>query len=239
MARRRMNTTKLEIIQVATRMFLERGYTNTSAGAVCKELGISTGNLTFHFPTKEHLLAVMVEMLCDFQWQMMEQAITEDKTPLMAFCLELTAMAAICEENEIGKDFYISAYTHPMTLDIIRRNDAEKAKRVFGEYCKNWEAKNYCEAETLVSGVEYATLMTTENSASLDVRIAGALQAVMLFYNVPQEIRKAKVEKVLASDYRTLGRRILGEFIEFVEKKTEYYPLSKTDGGEYHSKRIN
>lgn len=222
MARRRVNTTKLEIIQVAARMFLERGYSNTSASAICKELEISTGNLTFHFPTKEHLLAVMVKMLCDFQWKMMEQAIIEDKTPLMAFCLELTAMAALCEENEIGKDFYISAYTHPMTLDIIRRNDAEKAKKVFGQYCKNWGERNYCEAETLVSGVEYATLMTTENSAALDTRLAGALEAVMLFYNVPEEIRKTKVQKVLAMDYRAFGRRILSEFIEYVEETTEH-----------------
>lgn len=222
MARRRVNTTKLEIIQVATRMFLERGYSNTSAKAICDELGISTGNLTFYFPTKEHLLAVMVEMLCDFQWKMMEQAYMEDKTPLMAFCLELTAMAAICEENEIGKDFYLSAYMHPMTLDIIRKNDAEKAREVFGPYCERWSDKNYCEAETLVSGVEYGTLMTTESSAALDVRIAGALQAVMLFYNVPPEIRKMKVEKVLAMDYRTLGRRILSEFIEYVEETTEH-----------------
>ena len=53
MARRRANTTKLEIIQVATQMFMERGFTETSAKAVSDKLDISTGNLTFHFPTKE------------------------------------------------------------------------------------------------------------------------------------------------------------------------------------------
>ena len=50
--------TRLEIIQVATRMFLEKGYTNTTTKAISDELEMSKGNLTFRYPTKEHLLAV-------------------------------------------------------------------------------------------------------------------------------------------------------------------------------------
>ena len=220
--RRRVNMTKMEIVQVATRMFLERGYSETSLKAICDELDISTGNLTFYFPTKEHLLAVLVKMLCNYQWRMMEQATDEGKTSLMALCLELTAMAAACEENDIARDFYLSAYTHPITLDIIRRNDARRAKQVFGPlYCQNWREHNFKEAETLVSGIEYATLMTTESSAALDVRIAGALQAVMLIYNVPEETRRIKLDKVLAMDYRSIGRSILEGFIEYTEQIDE------------------
>ena len=43
--------TKLEIVRVASRLFLEQGYSATSAKAVCKELDMSPGNLTFYFPT--------------------------------------------------------------------------------------------------------------------------------------------------------------------------------------------
>ena len=57
--------TKLEIITEATKQFLEKGYTNTSANAVAKALDMSQGNLTFHYPTKEHLLAILVDKLCD------------------------------------------------------------------------------------------------------------------------------------------------------------------------------
>ena len=57
MARRRVNTTKLEIIQTATRMFLENGYSTTSIKAIANALDMSTGHLTFYFPTKEQHLA--------------------------------------------------------------------------------------------------------------------------------------------------------------------------------------
>ena len=225
MARKKVNNAiKMAMVRVANRMFLERGFSNTSVKAIADELGISTGHITFYYPTKEHLLAILVEKLCDFQWQMMNQTVDEGKTSLMAICLELVAMAAICEENEIAKDFYLSAYTNPMCLEIIRRSDTRRAKEVFGEYCTGWNEEDFAEAETLVSGIEYATLMTTPASASLEVRIAGALNQIMTLYNVPADVRKMKIDKVLAMDYASIGRRIFTEFTEYIDSENSQLP---------------
>ncbi len=68
------------------------------------------------------------------------------------------------------------------------------------------------------SGIEFATLMTMSDTVPLDVRITGALNQIMTIYNVPEEMRKRKIEKVLAMDYRTIGSQILEELIEYVEK---------------------
>ena len=54
---------------MASRQFLEKGYSATTVAAISKELAMSPGNLTFHFPTKEHLLAELVDLLCSFQWK--------------------------------------------------------------------------------------------------------------------------------------------------------------------------
>lgn len=225
--RKKLNTTKKEIIQVAIRLFLEQGFTDTSVKQISDTLGISTGNLTFHYPTKEHLLAVLVDILCDFQWHAMEVAFEEGTTPLMALCLELATMAAICEENEISRDFYLSAYTHPMTLDTIRINDQQKAQKLFAPYCAGWEDWNFAEAETLVSGIEYATLMNTPCSPALPIRIAGALKTIMKMYGVPDVQCDECIERVLQMDYRSIGHRVLKEFNNYVlnvseEQLTEY-----------------
>lgn len=222
MTRRRKNTTKKEIIQVATRMFLNNGFTNTSAKSISDELGISNGNLTFHFQTKEHLLAVLVEMLCDFQRKMIERAVDEGDSSLLAFCLELPAMAAICEENEHAKDFYFAAYTHPITLDIIQRNDKEKAKQIMRPYCPDWTDEHFTEAEILVSGIEYATLSATSHSVPLAAQIVGALSSILMIYQVPAEICNAMVRQVLAMDYRALGSRIFEEFMQYIEEVNEH-----------------
>lgn len=222
MAKKKLhNITKARIVQVATRRFLQAGYSGTSVKSISDELGISTGHLTFYYPTKEHLLAILTQMLCDFQWKMMTEQTYRGEDTLTAICVELTVMAAICEENPIAKDFYLSAYTHPMPLEIIRRNDAARAKTVFAEYCPGWTDSQYAEAETLVSGIEYATLMTTGDSQSIEVRISGALEEILKLYGVPPEVRRAKIEKSLSMDYRSIGRRILKDFMEYIDQVNE------------------
>lgn len=219
--KKKTSVTKLEIIRVASRLFLEEGYSVTSVRQIGEKVGISPGNVMFHFPTKEHMLAELVDMLCNFQWKLMENEVSDSTGSVMPICLELMSMAAACEKNEIAKDFFISAYQNPMTLEIIRKNDLERSKKVYADYCENWTEYQYVEAETLVSGIEYATLMTTEISAPLDVRISGALNQIMSIYGVSEETRKKNIAAVLEMDYRAIGQRILKDFIKYTEMVTD------------------
>lgn len=221
MARRRLNTTKHEIIQQATKLFLEHGYSATSPHMICDALDISTGNLTYYFPTKEHLLVELVDMLCGYQWKLMKKEAADGYSSLMAICLELLTMAVACEEDEVARDFFLSAYTSPMAVDIIRRNDKERAREVFKEYCPNWTEEHFIEAESLVSGIEYATLLTTSDSAPLETRVTGALNTILTIYNVPENVRKTKIKKMLELEYRFLGRQVLRDFKEYVDRATE------------------
>ena len=218
---KKLNATKKEIIQIATRLFLDRGFTNTSVKLISDSMEISTGNLTFHYPTKEHLLSVLVEMLCDFQWHSMEVSLSEGSSSLMTLCLELAAMAAICEEDEVARDFYLSVYRHPMTLDIIRVNDQKKAQKLFAAYCPDWDDVKFAQMETLVSGIEYATLMNTPSSPELPVRIAGALWNIMRLYTVPVELCHEYIDRVLQMDYKSIGRRVLQDFKDYVHSVSE------------------
>lgn len=213
--------TKLEIISVATKKFLELGYSDTSVKAICDELDMSTGNLTFHYPSKEHLLEVLIEYLCAFQHDLMEREADEGVSSVLAVCLEISTMAAICEVDSAAKDLYISAYQSPMALETIRRNDIERAKIVFSRYCSGWSDDDYKAAETVVSGIEYSTFMTTPSSPELEERVKGALRGILSVYNVPEEVINVKIRKVLAIDYRTLGKKLMEEFKKYVDKLNE------------------
>lgn len=218
MARRERFQTKPEIIKLASEMFLTQGYTVASTKKMAAELDISVGNLAYHFPTKEHLLAELTERLCDYHHIVMEAEIDEGRTSLLAYLLELTSMMAICEESEVAKDLYTSAYKHPMTLKLIRQADTEKIKSIFAEYCPDWTDEDFALTENAVSGIEYASLMK-ENAEDvpLDRRVTKTLRVVMKAYNVPEEIREQKIQKVLSLDYRRIGRQFITGFTEYVE----------------------
>lgn len=214
----RRTSTRNAIIKLGAKLFVEEGYSKTSFSRISKELEISLGNVTFYFPTKEHLLAVLCNELCAFQRELMEKEIGEGYSNLLSYCLELTSMTAICEEDEVARDFFHSIYTSPLSLDIIRDNDTEKTRDVFCEFRPEWTDSKWIEAENLVSGIEYGTIMTREERTPLALQIEGGLEAILTIYGVGEEIRRQKIAKVLAMDYRALGRRILGEFREYIEK---------------------
>lgn len=220
-ARRRVKTTRLDIIQCATTVFLEQGYSAASTKKIADELDIGTGNLTYHFPTKEHLLAELVDMLCDFQWKLMEQEANDGISSVLALCLELTTMISASEDDPVIKDFFLSAYSSPLCLSIIRKNDARRAQKVFREYRPDWTDEQFAEAEILVSGIEYATLMTAGDPVPLKTRITGALNNILGIYGVPDDIRNSKLEKVFSMDYYDLGKRILEEFKQYVAEAND------------------
>lgn len=213
--------TRSMIVRTAANMFLERGYSKTYPKMVSNALGLSPGNLTYYFPTKEDVLVVLIEMLAKFQWTTVQELINEGETPLTALCFELTAMAVMCEENEVAKDLYLSAYTGVKTLDIIRKNDTERAKQVFAEFCSDWTDTQFAATEALVSGIEYATLRVTSTSPPLEKRIASSMDAILALYNVPKERRQLKIQKALAMDYRAFANKMLNDFRDYVAYTTE------------------
>ncbi len=203
-------------------MFIEKGYSSTTFRMIAEELDISSGHVAFYFPSKDVMLAELVEILCDYQWKLMKKEADDGMSALLALCFELMTMAAACEESEVAKDFFISSYQSPKCLEIIHNNDTARAKEVFAEYCPDWTYEQFREAEILVAGIEYATLNAIDKTVPLETRISGALNAIMSIYNVPEEIRRIKIDKVLAMDYRSIGKRIFKEFKEYVEKANAF-----------------
>ncbi len=221
MAYKKSGIKKHEILKAAIQLFFEKGYSDVSPNIIAKSLDMSTGTLTYYYPTKEHMLNVLVDYLCKFQRKLIDDETKEGISSVMAVCLELMTMASACESNPIAKDFFVSAYQSPMTLKIIRENDTERSKEVYKDYCKGWTNEQFAEAEVLVSGIEYATLMSLDEDIPLETRIAEALDKILYVYNVPKKIRETKIKKALSYDYKHIGERIFKEFKEYVDKTTE------------------
>lgn len=205
------------IVQIASKLYIEKGFTETSNKEVCEILNISPGNLTFHYPQREHVLTEFVKELCDFQWRMIDILEQEDKSPLLALCIEFATMAAAAEENAAIRDIYISAYTYPMPLAIIRENDTKKTQQIFKEFNPDWTEEQFRVMENLYSAIEYGMFSSAgQEEISLDMRVACGLDAALRLYNVPENLRNQKIEKIIAMDYRSFGKRILSDFKDYI-----------------------
>jgi AcrR family transcriptional regulator len=60
-----MITTKNRIISSAVSLFNERGFVNVTMRDLAQELGISLGNLTYHFKRKDDLIEAIHQQLIE------------------------------------------------------------------------------------------------------------------------------------------------------------------------------
>lgn len=221
MARARVTTTKYEIIQVASEFFFDVGFSNTSPKMIAQELGLSTGNITYYFPTKEHLLLVLVEMLCDFQLKMLEAEADIGMGSVASICLEMMTVAVACNESAVARDFFTAAFQSEMCRNYLRENHVERAKKIFAKECDDWTEDAFHQAEILVMGLQYAAIAPTNAAISLETRVASALNQILSIYKIEEEIRRKEIEKVLVRDCRGISKRVLEGFTRFVERTNE------------------
>ena len=235
---RGITTTKYEIVQVASEFFFELGYSKTSPNMIAKELGISTGNISYYFPTKEHLLKVLVETLCDYQMKMIEAEKDIGLGSVASICMETMTVAVACDESEIARDFFTAAFESLLCRDYLRENHVERAKKIFAKQCGDWTDEQFHQAELLVMGLQYAAIVPTSADIPVKTRVAGALNQVLSIYNVDEATRKKEIDKVLAKDCRGISKQVLEGFTRFVEK-TNYNTLEEMIRGHRRKSRAN
>ena len=214
-------TTKYEIVQTASEFFFTKGFSNTSPRMIAEKLGLSTGNITYYFKSKEHLLLTTVEELCNFQWNMLEAEIDKGIGSAVSVCLETMTVAVACEESEIARDFFIATFQSQLCRNHLRQNHVDRAKKIFASECDGWTDEQFHQAELLVMGLQYAAIVPTNADIPVKTRIAGALNQILSIYNVGADMRKEEIDRVLKHDCRGISKRVLHEFVSFVEKTND------------------
>ena len=212
-------TTKYEIVQTASEFFFTEGFSNTSPRMIAEKLGLSTGNITYYFKSKEHLLLTIVEELCNFQWNMLKAEIDKGIGSAASICLETMTVAVACEENEIARDFFIATFQSELCRNHLRQNHVERAKKIFAAECAGWTDEQFHQAELLVQGLQYSAIVPTDANIPLKMRLSGALNQILSIYNVNEKTRQEEIQKVLDKDCREISKRVLKAFTGFVKEK--------------------
>ena len=172
-------------------------------------------------PNLPPLLSVVVEMLCEFQWKLFEIEADRGIESIGSVCLELMTVAAACQENEIAKDFFTAVFQSDMCREYLRNNNIARAKRILQEYCADWTEEQFIQAEILVMGIQYSTITINDSVLPLKTRISGALNQILSIYNVSEEEKNHEIQKVLEMDCRKIGKKVLKEFIDYVNIHNE------------------
>jgi AcrR family transcriptional regulator len=105
----RGKVTRAQIVEIATRLFAERGYDGTSIEAVLAESGVSRGSLYHHFPGKEALFLAAMEDAGVRATQPVVAAMSTAPSPLEALRIGCLAWIRLAGDPVIRQIMLIDA----------------------------------------------------------------------------------------------------------------------------------
>lgn len=218
MAHRENNATRRAIIDSATRSFLVRGFHNTSAKMICREIGISPGNLTFWFPTKADILLEFTKRIMNYHKKFIEYNKRENEENLYTYCLEIVVQIALCEERENIRDIYYSMYSDPLTMAYLKDWTSEKNLDILGGYLPDWDIKRFRRAANVTCCIERSALAEPcTEEYTLEDKIWLTLTCLLKIYDFSQEKREKVISEILKTDYHKIKAEMLAELDKYLQ----------------------
>lgn len=122
--------TRLLILEAADRLFYQRGYTNTSFSHIFDATGLSKGNITYHFKSKQAILEAIIKQRLEKINALLESWEKESENPverLQKFCGMLVAEEEMlkaygCPMGTITGEFSkFEPHLHQIVLPMFER----------------------------------------------------------------------------------------------------------------------
>lgn len=137
----RSGSRRTAILEAATEIFAERGYDGASVREISERVGITKGNLTYHFAVKEELLfAIMDSQHDEFLaltegWPSLERD-DPDEILRIAFCQHALLVATHINETRIFYEAIGHLNAEQRTFLLQKRSRYEGAVRTLIARCR-------------------------------------------------------------------------------------------------------
>ncbi len=198
-------------LHAAARLFLEKGYTNTSVHAIAASVGASKTSVMRVFGSKEGILCELVRFVIENQFsatRAMLKGVSDD--PVMFYAAETALQLYMAESDESVRDLYAAAYSLPESAEMIYRTIGSQLPLVFGTYLPDTSAEDFYHLEIASGGIirGYMTMPCTPEF-TMEEKTKRFLESSLRIYRVPEEKIAEAVAFVKRFDYPGLARQTI------------------------------
>lgn len=204
----------------AAKLFLEKGYSNTTMKEIASTAEIEYNALNRTFRFKENILADLVAYVLKAQFNSatkMLTGVTDDK--ILYYAAETTLQLYIVESSEYIRDLYCTAYSLPTTTSIIQDTITEKLENIFKEHLPELESKDFYEREIASGGIMRGFMtIPCDRYFTMERKVSAFLQTTFLVYEVPKEKIQEAIEFVSQFDYPTIAQATINAMLTNLDK---------------------
>ena len=209
------------LLEVAAKLFLQKGYTATTLREIAKEAGVNIGSLMYTYESKENILCDLVSFVLGGQFAATEKLLagkTEDV--LLFWAAETTLQLYIAESSEYIRELYLAAYSHSKPASLIYQCIAEKLQVYFKAYYPAYEFKDFYELEIATGGIIRGFMsVPCDMYFTMQRKVKRYLETAFLVYKVPEAKIREAVNFVSQIDFESAAPQVINQLLAALDKQ--------------------
>ena len=215
--------TEKRILQACVRLFLEKGYHQTTMVQILKEAKVSSSSFQNLFHSKDGVLMELVKFMFENQFGIARNITDVTLSPVYVYAVETALQITLTEMNENLREIYLEAYTQDQLLDYIQRATAKELYRIFSPYQPELTEQDFYELEFGSAGLMRGYMANPcTKDFTLERKLNRFVTLALRGYKVPEE----ELQKVLAFlaelDMRGIAQSVMEELFRQLAMRYEF-----------------
>ena len=214
---------KRRILSSCVRLFILKGYRETTLADVMAEADVSSSSFRNIFGTKDGILAELVDVMFENQFEMAGSALGDTSSPAMLYAVETAIQMVITERNENLREIYLEAYTHPGIAEQIHRKTAAAIAKIFRPYLPECTDSDFYEMEIGTSGIMTGYMARKcDIYFTLERKLDRFLHMALGAYQVPKPEQDAIVSQICKLDICQIADNVMQKLFAALAMKFDF-----------------
>lgn len=201
---------KKRILTVCVKLFLEKGYKQTTLAEINEKAGVSYSTFQNIFRAKDGVLTELVEFMFENQFFMARSAAGAKLPPVYVYAVETAIQMTLTELNENLREIYIEAYTQKEASEYILRETAKELYQIFGSYQPELTARDFYHMEIGSASIMRGYMAhPCDQELTLEKKLRLFLTMSLQAYNVPRVEIEQTIRFVEGLDIRAISEQVM------------------------------
>ena len=215
--------TKKRILTVCVKLFLEKGYKQTTLAEINEKAGVSYSQFQNIFRAKDGVLTELVEFMFSSQFSAARKIAGADLPPIYVYAVETAIQMTLTELNENLREIYIEAYTQKEASEFIFRETAKELYLIFGSYQPELTARDFYDMEIGSASIMRGYMAhPCDEELTLEKKLRTFLTMSLRSYHVPEDEIKKAVDFIGGMDIRAVSERVMHELFKALAMRFEF-----------------
>ena len=219
---REKGKTRTLVLHSATKLFIEKGYTNTRIKDIADDSGVGYNEIFRMFVDKDNLLSHLVNLVIEHQFEKSIEYLKEQsEDKLLLYIFECVLQLYICEINDNIREMYAVSYSMPSTSHKIYDYITEKLENVFHKYLPEYETKDFYELEIAAAGIMRGFIINPCNMYfTIDRKVNRFIKTLLKIFEVPKEEIEDVIKKIEKFNMKEYSKEVVDTLYEYISNRT-------------------